>query len=144
MEGGPVAPFCGRLRDRDRQRGALLVLSAERSLVQAGVQADSLGSRGDEDDWDSSFLQNARQVAVLLSDSGNELALEAQMVATDAEKADALASIARGLIALQAFSDDMEPNVRAMLQSVVVDVDDTVLKLSLALDAKLVVETLED
>ena len=136
----------GRLRDRDRQRqrGALLVLSAERSLVQAGVQTDSLGSRGDEDDWDSSFLKNARQVAVLLSDSGNELALEAQMVATDAEKADALASIARGLIALQAFSDDMEPNVRAMLQSVVVDVDDTVLKLSLALDAKLVVETLDD
>lgn len=134
----------GRLRDRDRQRGALLVLSAERSLVQAGVQADALGDRADEDDWDSSFLSNARQVALLLSDAGDELALQAQLVAVDAEKADALASIARGLIALQAFSDDMEPDVRDMLQSIAVDVDDTVLKLSLALDAKLVVEQLDD
>lgn len=134
----------GRVRDRRAEKGALFVLSAERSLVQAGVQADSLAERSDGDDWDSSFLKNARQVALLLADAGGKLAVEAQLVTLDAEKADALASIARGLIALQAFSDDMEPAAREVLQNIVVDVNDTVLKLTLALDPELVVATLED
>ncbi len=134
----------GRVRDRRAQKGALFVLSAERSLVQAGVQADSLAERGSGDDWDSSFLKNARQIALLLADAGGKLAVEAQLVTVDAEKANALASIARGLIALQAFSDDMEPDVREVLQNAVVDVDDTVLKLKLALDPEFVVTTLDD
>lgn len=136
----------GRVRDRRAEQGALLVLSAERSLVQAGVQTESLAERSDGDDWDSSFLRNARQMAVLLADAGGKLAVEAQLVTVDAEKADALASIARGLIALQAFSDDedTEPRVREVLKNTVVEVDDTVLKLTLEIDPALVVATLDD
>lgn len=134
----------GRVRDHRAQTGALFVLSAERSLVQAGVHTDSLAERGDGDDWDSSFLKSARQVAVLLADVHGKLAVEAQLVTVDAEKANALASIARGLIALQAFSDDMEPKTREVLQNVFVEVNDTVLKLSVALDPEFVVATLDD
>ncbi len=123
--------------------GALFVLTAERNLVQAGVDADELASRGG-DDWDSNFLKNARQVAFLLAESGGRLAMEARMVALDAEKAQALASIGRGILALQAFSEDMKPEVRELLQAARIDVDDTELQLKLSLDPALVVATLDD
>ena len=133
----------GKIAGNRSHNGSLFVLSAERSLVQAGVDADEFGERGDSG-WDSNFLSNAKQVALLVADAGGKLAVEAQMIAADAEKANALASIARGLIALQAFSEDMEPHVREVLQNTKIDVSDTTLKLKLALDPAVVVATLDD
>ena len=135
----------GRITGSKSHNGALFVLTAERSLVQAGVNTDELADRDDGDgDWDSNFLQNARQVALLIADAGGKIAVEARMEALDSEKAEALASIARGLIALQAFSDDIEPHVRELLINTKVDVSDTVLELKLALDPKTLVATLDD
>ncbi len=138
----------GRIAGSKSHRGAIVVLTAERSLVQAGVNADELANRGNgsngDNDWDSNFLKNAKHVALLIADAGGKIAIEAQMEALDTEKAEALASIARGLIALQAFSDDMEPQVRDVLINTTVDVKDTVLKLTLALDPKVMVATLEN
>lgn len=132
----------GKVAGSRSHKGSMFVLTAERSLVQAGVNADDL-SDGDNG-WDSSFLKNAKQVALLVADAGGKIAIEAQMIAADAEKANALASIARGLIALQAFSEDMEPQIRNILQNTSIDVADTMLKLSLALDPSVVVATLDD
>ncbi len=135
----------GRITGSKSHSGALFVLTAERSLVQAGVNADELAGRSNgDDDWDSNFLKNARQVALLVADAGGKIAIEARMEALDSEKAEALASIARGLIALQAFSDDIEPHVRDLLINTTVDVTDSVLELKLALDPKTLVATLDD
>lgn len=133
----------GKIAGNRSHSGSLFVLSAERSLVQAGVDADEFSERGDNG-WDSNFLSNAKQVALLVADAGGKLAVEAQMIASDAEKAEALANIARGIVALQAFSDDMEPHVREVLQNTKIDVMDATLKLKLALDPELVVATLDD
>ena len=48
------------------------------------------------------------------------------------------------IIALQAFSEEMEPEIRTILQNTTIDVADTMLKLSLALDPSFVVATLDD
>ena len=133
----------GRIAGNRSHSGSLFVLSAERSLVQAGVDADEFADRG-ESGWDSNFLSNAKQVALLVADAGGKIAIEAQMIATDPEKAEALANIARGIVALQAFSDDMEPHIRELLQNTKIDVRDTTLKLKLAIDPELVVATLDD
>lgn len=133
----------GRIAGNRGPSGSLFVLSAEKSLVQAGVDADEFAERGDSG-WDSNFLSNARQVALLVADAGGKLAVEAQMIASDAEKAEALANIARGIVALQAFSDDMEPHVREVLQNTKIDVMDATLKLKLALDPAVLVATLDD
>jgi hypothetical protein len=132
----------GKVAGSRSHKGSMFVLTAERSLVQAGVNADELSDS--DNGWDSNFLKNAKQVALLVADAGGKIAIEAQMIAADAEKANALASIARGIIALQAFSEEMEPEIRSILQNTTIDVADTMLKLSLALDPSFVVATLDD
>jgi len=131
----------GKISAAKKDKGALFVLRAERNLIQAGVNATEMQSEGD---WDSNILRNTRQVAVLLADLGEKLGFEAQLMTTEAEMASSLASIVRGLISLQAFNDDMDPEVSAILQTAKVDVADNVLKLSLALDPETVVSALED
>ena len=97
-----------------------------------------------ENDWDSNILRNTKQVAVLLADLGEKLGFEAQLMTTQAEMANSIASIVRGLISLQAFNDELDPEFSAVLQTAKVDVADNVLKLSLALDPDTVVSALED
>ena len=122
------------------QKGALFVLSAERNLVQAGVKADELG---DDVGWDSNILRNTEQAALLIADEAGKIAIEAQLVTTEKEMADSLASIVRGLISLQIFNDDLDPDVASFLQNTSVEVDDKTLKLKVALDPELVVATLD-
>ena len=131
----------GKIDMAKTEKGALFVLRAERSLIQAGVNAAEMEAGND---WDSNILRNTKQVAVLLADLGDKLGFEAQLMTNEAEMANSIASIVRGLISLQAFNDDMDPEVSAVLQTAKVDVADNVLKLSLALDPATVVAALED
>lgn len=133
----------GKIESGRKAKNALLVLRAERSLIQAGVNAGEL--QEDEDsDWDSSILRNTKQVAVLLADLGDVLGLEASLMTEEPEMADSMASIVRGLISLQAFNDEMDPEIASVLQSTKVDVTGNTLKISLALDPDTVVSALED
>jgi len=120
--------------------GALFVLSAERNLVQAGARADDLGDNGN---WDSNILRNTEQAALLIADKAGKIAVEAQLVTTEKAMADSLASIVRGLISLQIFNDDMDPEVAEFLQNTSVDVEDNTLKISVALDPEVVVAAIE-
>ena len=129
----------GQIDAGDSPRGALFVLSAERSLMQAGVQA---GELGDEIGWDSNILRNTEQAALLIADEGGKLSIQAQLVATEKEMADSLASIVRGLISLQIFNQDLDPELVDFLQNTSVDVDDTTLVVKVLLDPRTVVEAL--
>ena len=131
----------GKIDSAKNEKGALFVLRAERSLIQAGVNAAEMEAAND---WDSNILRNTKQVAVLLADLGEKLGFEAQLMTNEAAMANSIASIVRGLISLQAFNDDMDPEISAVLQTAKVDVADNVLKLSLALDPAIVVSALED
>ena len=131
----------GKIDAADKDKGALFVLRAERNLIQAGVNATEMQS---DNDWDSNILRNTKQVAVLLADLGEKIGFEAQLMTTEAEMASSIASIVRGLISLQAFNDELDPEFSAILQTAKVDVADNVLKLSLALDPETVVSALED
>ena len=55
-----------------------------------------------------------------------------------------LGSIVNGLIALQAFSSELEPEISAFLRNTQVDVDDTILKVTTVLDPDDVVKLLGD
>ena len=133
----------GKIKSDRSQKDALLVLRAERSLIQAGVNASEM--RVDDDgDWDSNILKNTKKLALLLSDLGDKLGVEAKLMTTEPEMADSMASIVRGLISLQAFNDDMDPEVASVLQSTKVDVADSTLQISLALDPDTVVSALEN
>ena len=117
--------------------GALFVLSAERSLMQAGVRA---GDFGDELDWDSNILRNTEQAALIVADEKGKIAVEAQLRTTEKEMANSLASIARGLISLQIFNDDLDPEVASLLQNTRIDTDGTALTIRIAMDPETVMQ----
>ena len=122
------------------EKGQLFVLSAERNLMQAGARTDEFDGDGD---WDSNILRNTEQAALLIADQAGKISIEAQLVTTEAEMAESLASIVRGLISLQVFNDDMDPEIATFLQNTDVDVDGNKLTISVALDPEVVVAAIE-
>ena len=70
------------------------------------------------------------------------LAIEARLITTEKEMADSLASIVRGLISLQVFNQDMDPEISEFLRNTTVEVEDAILKLKVSLDPEVVVEAL--
>ncbi len=133
----------GKLPKRSADRGTLIVLTAEKSLIQAGIQADQVEDRGDGG-WKSNILKNTEQLAVMIADVAGKIAIETQLIATQPEMAESLASIVRGLISLAMFSEDMDPEVAEFLRGTTVDVEGTSLNIRLALDPESVVVALDD
>ncbi len=133
----------GKLPKRGVDSGTLIVLSAEKSLIQAGIQADQVEDRGDGG-WRSNILRNTEQLAVMIADAAGKIAIETQLIATQPEMAESLASIVRGLISLAMFSEDMDPDVAEFLKGTTVDVDGSSLNIRLALDPESVVVALDN
>jgi hypothetical protein len=133
----------GKLPKRKSDHGALIVLTAEKSLIQAGMQADEVEDRG-EGGWQSNILKNTEQLAVMIADVAGKIAIETQLIATQPEMAESLASIVRGLISLAMFSEDMDPEVAEFLKGTTVAVDGSALKIKLALDPESVVVALDN
>lgn len=122
------------------EKGALFIMSAERNLVQAGARASDFGN---DIGWNSNILRNTEQAALLIADRAGKIAFEAQLVTTEKEMADSLASIVRGLISLQVFNDDLDPDIAVFLQNTSVEVEDNKLTVKIALDAEDVVAAIE-
>jgi hypothetical protein len=131
----------GRLPGNPGHRGALFVLTADRSFVQAGVRT---GEIDDDDDWDSNILRNTEQFSILVSGQQDLLAVEAQLVSREPDMARSLGDIANGLLSLQTLNSDLDPELRELLRSTRVKVDDKVLSVNLVLDANRIVAMLED
>jgi hypothetical protein len=133
----------GSLPERKSDRGTLIVLSAEKSLIQAGIKADQVEDKGDGG-WQSNILKNTEQLAVMVADAAGKLAIETQLIATQPEMAESLASIVRGLISLAMFSEETDPDIAEFLKGTSVDVDGSSLNIKLALDPESVVVALDD
>lgn len=133
----------GKIAGSRSHDGALLVLTAEKTMLQAGMNSAAVGD--DEDSsWDSNILRNTEQVAFLMAAAANKLALEAKLITTEPEMAESLASVVRGLISLMAFNDEMDAETVAMLQGTKVEARGNSLSISLAIDPDMVVKTLSD
>ena len=133
----------GKLPKRSADRGTLIVLSAEKSLIQAGIQADQVEDQGDGG-WQSNILKNTEQLAVMVADAAGKIAIETQLIATQPEMAESLASIVRGLISLAMFSEDTDPDIAEFLRGASVDVDGSSLNIKLALDPESVIVALDE
>ena len=132
----------GKIAGRGSHNGALLVLTAEKTLLQAGMNSAAVGD-GDSD-WDSNILRNTEQVAFLMAAAADKLALEAKLITAEPEMAESLASVVRGLVSLMAFSDEMDAEAVAVLQGTKVEAKGNSLSISLAIAPELVVQTLSE
>jgi hypothetical protein len=135
----------GKIDRRKTQDGTLVVLTAEKSLIQAGMKAERIDREEDSDEgWKSNILRNTEQVAILVADIAGKLAVETQLIAKQPELAESLASIVRGLISLTLFNTEMDPDVSAVLQGTRVDVEGSQLNIRLAVDPEQFVAVLDD
>ena len=132
----------GKIPAMDVNENALFVLSADKSLVQAGLRTDELAD--DDDDWNSKILRNTKQAALLIADSDGLIAIEAQLVSSEPGMAQSLGSIVNGLIALQAFNDELDPQLVSLIQNTKVEVNDSTLSINTVIDPALIISILDD
>lgn len=134
------AMLAGKGRLPGGGKSSLLVLTADKSLLQAGLDARQVGQ---DVGWDSNIVRNTEQLALLVADARGLLAVTAELRANEPAMANSLASIVRGLISLQVFNDELDPELARVLQNTSVDVDGTALKVTVSFDPETVVSALE-
>ncbi len=80
----------------------------------------------------------------MIADSDGQIVIEAQLVSSEPEMAQSLGGIINGLIALQAFNDDLDPEILRLIQNTKVEVKDSTLSINTVIDPALVILLLED
>lgn len=133
----------GKIAGTGGHNGALFVLSADTSFVQAGMHADDMAT-DDDDGWESNILKNTRQAALLIADKSGMIAIEAQLESTDPKMAEAIGGIINGLISLQAFNSDLGPEVQDLIRNTRVKVVDNTLSINTVIDPDVVASVLSD
>ena len=132
----------GKVAGVDSHPNALFVLSADKSLIQAGLRTDELAD--DDDGWDSNILRNTEQVALLIADRDGLIAIEAQLVSSEPGMAQSLGGIVNGLIALQAFNDELDQEILNLIQNTKVEVENATLSIKSVLDPADLMTILDD
>jgi hypothetical protein len=122
----------GRIAGSASHDGSLFVLTADKEFVQAGALTAKLAD--DDTDWDSNILRNTEKAALLVSDRNGLIAVEAQLISKDPTITQSLGGIINGLISLQAFNADLDPEILAMIQNTKIKVTDNVLSVSTVFD----------
>jgi hypothetical protein len=133
----------GKVAGAGSHDGALFVLSADKTFVQAGMKTDDMALE-DDDDWESNILRNTQQAAFLLADKDGMIAIEAQLVSTDPKMAEAIGGIANGLISLQAFNTELDPEIQDLIRNTRVEVVDNTLSINTVIDPDIVAAVLGD
>ena len=134
----------GRIIGSQSHAGALFVLTADVSFVQAGLRTNDLADADDDGGWESNILRNTEQAALLIADRSGQIALEAQLKTKDPKMAQSIGGIVNGLISLQAFNSDLGPEIQSLIENTRVDVNENVLTISTVIDPELFVSVLDD
>lgn len=132
----------GKIAGSGSHEGALFVLTADKTFVQAGLKTDGLDEDGDA--WKSNVIRNTEQAALLVSGQSDRIAVEAQLVSADANMARSIGGIVNGLIGLQSFNSELDPEIREIIENTRVSVNENVLSVSTVIDPALVVTVLAD
>jgi len=134
----------GKIVGSQSHDGALFVLTADVSFVQAGLRTNRLSDEDDDGDWESNILRNTEQAALLIADRSGQIAVEAQLRSKDPKMAQSIGGIVRGLISLQAFNSELDPEVLSLIENTKVEVVGNVLTINTVIDPELVVLVLDD
>ena len=131
----------GKLVGSGSHDGALFVLTADKAFVQAGLNTDELD---DDGGWNSNILRNTEQLALTIAGIDDMISIEAQLVSTDPAMAQSLGGIANGLISLQAFNSELDPELKSLLLNTKIDVKDNVLSISTVITPDVIIRALDD
>lgn len=130
----------GRVQQRPTADDTLLILTAERDLMQAGIRADATAGGS----WESQVLKHTREAAFVIADRDGLAAIEVRVVATDPAMAASLGGIVGGLIGLQAMAAGERPALAELLGKTKVSVDEGILAVSALVEPELMVRLLSE
>ena len=126
----------GQLPNRSSNHsGALVVLEADRSLVQGGVKRD-IGHKGP---WNSSIGKNMEQIALILFDEAGLAALDVNILTSTPKTAESLHDVVRGLLSLKSLTLDDEPELSELLDDTDVDLSGQTVTISARFDPETLV-----
>jgi len=134
----------GRVVGSKSHDGALFVLTADVSFVQAGLMTKEFIDADDDGDWESNIVRNTEQAAVLIADHEGKIAVEAQLKSKDPKMAESIAGIVNGLISLQAFNTDLPPEIKSLIENTKVEVLGNILRINTVVDPALITTMLGD
>jgi len=132
----------GKIVGGQSHNGALFVLTADVSFVQAGLRTNGLAD--DDGDWESNILRNTEQAALLIADKSGQIAIEAQLRSKDPKMAQSIGGIVNGLISLQAFNSELDPGLQSLIENTSVEVIENILTINTVIDPDLIVSVLSD
>ncbi len=132
----------GKVKGSGSHDGALFVLTADKTFVQAGLKTDQFAD--DDDDWNSNIIRNTEQAALMLADKDGMIAIEAKLVSADPRVTESIGGIVNGLISLQAFNSDLDPEILSLIRNTKINVDEKVLSISTVIDPSVVLAVLDD
>jgi len=130
----------GKIVGSQSHDGALFVLTADVSFVQAGLRTNGLAD--DDGDWESNILRNTEQAALLIADKSGQIAIEAQLRSKDPKMAQSIGGIVNGLISLQAFNTELDSGLQGLIENTTVEVIENVLTINTVIDPELVISVL--
>lgn len=130
----------GDIEERRTAVGTLLILTADRDLMQAGIRSDAPGS----DSWESRLLKHTREAAFVVADRDGLAEIEARVVAIDPAMAASLGGIVGGLIGLQAMAADEQPAIAELLSKTKVTVSDGILAVTALVEPELILRLLSE
>ncbi len=125
----------------DREPGSLLVLKADKSMVNAGMNAGA--GIADDNDWNSNILQHMEQIALVLSDQAGKAMVQARLVTSNQQLAESIKNIVQGVISIKALDQNEEPEVLALLRSVKLDLDGPTINASLLIEPDMLREIID-
>jgi hypothetical protein len=131
----------GKVAGSGSHNGALFVLTADRAFVQAGLDTKQLD---DDDSWNSKIIRNTEMAALTIAAVDDMISIEAQLVSKDPAMAQSLGGIANGLIGLQAFNADLDPDIKSVIANTRINVTDNVLSISTVIMPDVIVNVLND
>ena len=114
----------------------------DKTFVQAGLKTDQFAD--DDDDWNSNIIRNTEQAALMLADKDGMIAIEAKLVSADPRVTESIGGIVNGLISLQAFNSDLDPEILSLIRNTKINVDEKVLSISTVIDPSVVLAVLDD
>ncbi len=82
----------------------LIVVQANRPLLQGGLNTKHQVFK--HGPWESKFFQNVEQVGLVIADAGDDFEIRAQAVSQTPSMAEALGSIAKGLLSFKALAEE--------------------------------------
>ncbi|MDJ0657815.1 MAG: hypothetical protein QNJ40_26885 [Xanthomonadales bacterium] len=116
---------------------ALLVLHAEKALLQGGLNAKSADHNFG---WDSSIMNNIEHVAGMVVEEGDGVRIEVRVLASSADTAAYVHNIIQGMVSLGALNAGDDPAAAELLQSLQIQSNENEVTLDVFVPASLIEE----